>query len=249
MNNATMRWTFACMIGALLMSGCATYRTPGAGLSIGDLSRMDADITELMQREPAAQFPASLATARVQASGYYSRNNDCYGKGRYCVVTARDIETAQDMQRLMRMPEISAVAPLSRLLFPAQLDSIRDIRIAASNLKADIVLVYSVDTHFSVESTDIGPLALISLGFLPNKKAHVTTTASAALFDVRSGFVYGVAEATAAEQQRATVWSTQQSIDNSRLKTEAEAFHRLLGEIESLWSGIAQQGVAQSIRR
>jgi hypothetical protein len=226
---------------AICITGCSTYQTPGAGINVGNLSKADGDIAEVMKREPAAPFPSRVAMARVQSKGYSSRNNGCYGQGAFCVVTTRDIESEKDIERLGRLPMISGVAAMSRILLPATLNSIKDLRLAAANLKTDMLLVYSVDTHFNIESTEIGPLSLISLGFLPNKKAIVYTTASAALFDVRTGFVYGVAEATATEQQRATTWSSDNAIDNARLKTEVESFQKLLGEFEKLWKGVVEE--------
>jgi hypothetical protein len=231
-------WLLA--IIAILVTGCASYRTPGAGINVGSLSRADEDIAEVMKREPAAPFPSRLAVARVQSTGYYNRNNQCYGDGAFCVVTTRDVETERDMERLGRLPKVSGVATMSRLLLPETLASTKDLRLAAANLKTDMLLVYTLDTRFNVESKDVGPLQLISLGFLPNKKARVSTTASAALFDVRTGFVYGVAESTATEQQRATVWSSEAAIESARLKTETESFQSLLGEFEKLWKGIVE---------
>ncbi|QJR09243.1 hypothetical protein DSM104443_00280 [Usitatibacter rugosus] len=233
-----------CFTLLLIVSGCATYQTPGAGVNVGNLSKADEDIAELMKREPAAPFPARMAMVRVQASGYYSRNNQCYGKGQFCVVTTRDIETEKDIERLTRLPMVADVAPLSRILLSSDLKSTKDLRLAAATLKTDLLLVYSIDTRFTVESNEIGPLGLISLGFLPNKKAHVTTTASAALFDVRTGFVFGAAEATVTEQQRATFWSSEDAIESVRLKTEAEAFQKLLGEFEKLWKGVVERHAA-----
>ncbi|WP_052700432.1 hypothetical protein [Methylocucumis oryzae] len=198
-----------------------------------------------MQREPAAPFPSRIALARVQSTGYHSFNNQCYGEGTFCIVTTRDIETEQDLDRLGRLPMVSGIAAMSRILLSEKLQSIKDLRLAAASLKTDMLLVYSIDTRFNVESTDIGPLSIISLGFLPNKKALVTTTASAALFDVRTGYVYGVAEATATEQQRATTWSSEQAIENSRLKTEAESFQKLLSEFEKLWQDVVAQHARQ----
>jgi len=84
----------------------------------------------------------------------------------------------------------------------------------------------------------VGPLALISLGFLPTKNAQVTATASAALLDVRTGFVYGVAEASATEAQRGTFWSSSDAVDNARKKAEAEAYVKLIGEIEKFWADV-----------
>jgi hypothetical protein len=139
---------------------------------------------------------------------------------------------------------VGGIASMNRILLPSELKSTKDLRLAAASLKTDLLLVYSIDTRFNIESNEIGPLALISLGFLPNKKAHVTTTASAALFDVRSGYVFGVAEATATEQQRATFWSSEDAVESSRLRTEAEAFHKMLGEFEKLWKGVVEQHAA-----
>jgi len=232
----------ACSVGVFL-SACATYQTPGSGVNVGNLSKADTDITEIMKREPASPFPARIAVARAQTSGYYSRNNQCYGKGSYCVVSTRDVETEHDFERLGGLPMVAGIAAMSRILLPEQLNSIKDLRVAAATLKADMLLVYSLDTRFNVESTDIGPLALISLGFLPNKKAQVSTTASAALFDVRTSFVYGAVEATAKDQQRATVWSSEEAIDSARLKTEAASFQQLLGEFEKLWKGVVEASV------
>jgi hypothetical protein len=216
-------------------AGCATYTTPGAGVTLENLTAADADIADLLKVEPAAPFPARLAVARVQASGYYSHSNTCYGSGRYCVVTTRDIEPEAAFERLSRLPQVAGLALMNRMLLPGKLTSAKDLRQAGATLRTDLLLVYSLDTGFNIENTDVGPLALVSLGFLPTKKARVTATASAAVFDVRTGFVYGVAEATAVEEQRGTFWSSSEAVDSARKKAESEAFEKLTGEIEKLW--------------
>ncbi len=218
--------------------GCATYQTPGAGVSIGDLSQSSPDIAEIIQREPAAVFPARIATVRVQASGYSSGTTSCHGQGAFCVVTARDLEEEQDFERLAKLAGIADIGRITRLLVPLSISGLEDLRQAAAGLKTDIIFLYSIDTRFIVEGTSLGPLSVVSLGMIPNKRAHVTSTASAALIDVRSGFIYGVAESTASDDQRATVWSTQQTIERARLGTERQAFQKLIGEIEGLWKGV-----------
>jgi hypothetical protein len=241
-----MASVLAAILGTALASGCATYTTPGAGMNaagIQELASADSDITELMQVEPAAVFPARIAVARVQASGYQSRSNTCYGSGRYCVVTTRDIEPEASYERLSRLPLVSGVALVNRLFLPANLSSAKELRQAAAVLKTDMLLVYSFDTGFNIENTDVGPLAIIALGFLPTKKARVTATASATLFDVRTGFVYGVAEASATEEQRGTFWSSASAVDNARRKAESEAFQKLIGEIEKFWADVLKTHV------
>jgi hypothetical protein len=230
-------------LAALLSSGCATYTTPGAGVSLQDLAGADTDIAELMKVEPAAVFPARITVARVQASGYHSRSNTCYGTGRYCVVTTRDVEPESSFDRLSKLPLVSGVALVNRMLLSTKLTSAKDLRQAAATLKTDMLLIYSLDTNFNIENTDVGPLALISLGFLPTKKARVTATASAALFDVRTGFVYGLAEASATEEQRGTFWSSSEAVDSARRRAEADAYQKLVGEIEKFWADILRTHV------
>ena len=242
------RTCFVMAITATLVAGCATYTTPGAGVTIPNLAQTDADIRALLDVEPAAPFPARLAVAHVQASGYTSQSSRCYGAGRYCVVTTRDIEPEESFDTLAKLPQIAGLALVNRLLLPERLESTKDLRLAAATLKADMLLIYSLDTGFNIDSTDIGPLAVISLGFVPNKKAKVTSTASAAIFDVRTGFLYGVAEATATEPQRATTWSSVSAIDRARRRAEAEAFAKLIGEIGRLWNGVVDTHAGRAKR-
>jgi hypothetical protein len=240
----------ACMFSMILLSGCASYTTPGGGVSVGNLSQADSDIGDILKRQPAAQFPARMAVARVQASGYSSRSNgNCYGSGQFCVLTTRDIESEADFARLASNALITDVALMSRIILPSKLQSTHELRLAAASLKTDVLLIYSMDTGFTVENTEIGPLGAITLGLLPTKKARVTATASAALYDVRTGFLYGVAEASAKEEQRGSFWTSSDAIDQARLKAEAEAFKKLVDETEKLFANVAgQYGVHHGFR-
>lgn len=236
---ATMKrvaWGISLVAGLAALSGCATYTTPAAGVNLSSLT--DADIAELMRLEPASEFPARIAVARAQAPGYSSRTSRGYGDGRYSVVTVRDIEDEADFERLSRLEMVAGVAPLSRLLLPQNMESIKDLRVAAASLKTDLLLIYSVDTAFHVEGTPLGPLSAITLGFLPNKKAFVTSTTSGILVDVRTGYVYGAAEATETEEQRTTIWGTQDAIDAARIVAEKGSFKAFVTEFETLWNSV-----------
>jgi hypothetical protein len=52
------------------------------------------------------------------------------------------------------------------------------------------------------------PLSAISLGILPVQEAVVTTTASAVVYDVRTAFIHGLAEATARKSQMTNLGAT-----------------------------------------
>jgi len=241
------------IIGFLLLvfgSGCASYVTPGGGVELTQLtSSPDANINELMSIEPGASFPVSIAIVRAQASGYKNYRNESFGEGRFSVVTSHDVERDADYKRIASLPMVRTAGPINRILLPSHLDTIKSLRTAAARLRADILLLYTFDTAFHVGSQQFLPLNVISLGFLNNKNVTVSTTASAAFFDVRTEFLYGLAEATARESEYASVWDSSDVVDDLRVATEGKAFHSLVSEIENTWDGIikthANKTVAQ----
>lgn len=225
---------------ALAISGCSSnYVTPGGSVPLAELS--ETDINELLTKEPTARFPANIAVARVQAPDYQSHRNSSYGTGRYSVVTTRDVEGDDDFERIAAFPGVAGLGPLNRILLPTELDSIKALRTAAARLKADILLIYTFDTTFRVGEQHFRPMNVIALGFLPNKEVAVTTTASAALFDVRTEFLYGLAEASARESKYASVWGSGDAVDDLRIATERKAFEALVPEIENTWTGIVRE--------
>jgi len=229
----------------LILSGCASYTTPGGGVQLSELA--DTDINELMSQEPAAVFPANITVARVQAPGYQSYKLSSFGVGRYSVVTTREVESDDDFARLSKLPQVAGIAPLNRILLPSKLDSIKSLREASARLKADILLIYTFDTSFHAGGQKFAPLNVIALGFLKNKEVTVTTTVSAAFFDVRTEYLFGLSEATSKESTNANVWSTSSAVDEMRIITEKAAFQKLLPEIEKTWSGIASQYAVENI--
>lgn len=219
------------------VTGCATnYVTPASGVSLAEIA--DDDLRTYYERRPASPFPANIAIVRVQDSGYVTKSARGYGHGRYTIVTTRDIEPDEAYERIVALPLINSVAPIGRILLPPNASTITDLRAPAAKLRADLLLVYSVDTTFSVDGKSLGPLSMISLGFIPNKKAHVTATVAGILVDVRTGFIYGTTEATATEEQRASVWSTELAIDSSRMRAEENAFGDFVTEFHQLWKNV-----------
>ncbi|MEO1246126.1 MAG: hypothetical protein AAFX56_10635 [Pseudomonadota bacterium] len=221
------------------LSGCASYTTPGGPVDLNGIQ--SADIRELMSREAAAAFPASVAFARVQSAGYRSLSAETYGSGSYVVLTNRELMTDVSFEEISRWPGIRGASPLSRLLIPARLNSLDDLRTASANLKSDVLVVFTLDTSFRVDGKSKGPLSVISLGLLRDRETVVTTTASAVFVDVRTGFVYGVAEANAREKQSSNAWNTANLADQGRLNTERKAFEGLLRELERTWTNIVAE--------
>jgi hypothetical protein len=221
------------------LAGCASYTTPGGPVDLTGIQ--SADIQELMSREAAATFPASVSFARVQSPGYESLTAETYGNGSYVVVTNRELMSDARVEEISQWGAVRGVSPISRLLIPSRLNSIDDLRTASANLKSDILIVFTLDTSFRVDGKSIGPLSVISLGLMRDRETVVNTTASAVFIDVRTGFVYGVAEATANEKQTTNAWNSVNAADQGRLNTEREAFDGLVRELEKTWTNIIKE--------
>jgi hypothetical protein len=230
------------------MSGCASYATPGRGAQMdlfggskearahaeAQAQGTDAGIQAVLDKKPLASFPASLALVRVQAPGYVSHTARGWGGGGYTVLTTRDVEKPQDVGRINALPQVRGVAPLNRLVIPTVLNSDYELRAAAARMHADILVLYTIDTVFH-ETDRTTPLTVVSLGAVDNKRLRIMSTASAALLDTRSGYVYGLAEASGEHEELQNAYKTEEEIDRIRRDVESKAFTGLVGEMESAW--------------
>ena len=234
------------MVAVLLVAGCtSSYVTPGRG---ADMARVgagqtvreastDGVIRQAFEKKPLANFPTGIAVVRVQEPGYSSPTNKGWGQGAYSIVTTRDIEKDEQIDRLTKMPMVSGIAPINRLLLPQQLQSDLELRQAAAKLQADMLLVYTIDTQFTTEDKAV-PLSVVTLGLAPNQQVRLTTTASAVLMDTRNGFIYGLCEATDAQNRMTSGWQSDVATDETRRATETAAFGKLVGEVEKTWGGV-----------
>ena len=232
------------IVCAFVITGCtSSYVTPGGGadlrtalgLSDDDQPSVDFAIAEQLDKRPAASFPATLALLRIQDRGYRSRTSKSIERGNYSIVTVRDVEEDEDLQRLQKMPGVGSIVPLNSMVV-GNLNTERDLRAAAARVQADALVLYTFHTSFDVDTT-IPAVGVLTLGVFPAEKAKVTSTASAAIIDTRTGFVYALAESTSDTSQLANAWTTQSAVDQSRRRAEREAFEGLLTELESAWGG------------
>ncbi|HZL38307.1 MAG TPA: hypothetical protein VFC78_23540 [Tepidisphaeraceae bacterium] len=233
-------------IMSLATVGCAThYATPGRAadfkkLGVSREALTDAGIDQTLAKPPLASFPCGIAVVRVQAPDYHSDSAQSYGTGNYCVITTRDIETDKDWQQLMKLPMVTGIAPVNRLLLPAQLNTDLELRQAAASLHADMLLIYTIDTTFHVED-HAAPLTVLTLGLSPNQTAQVVSTASAVLLDTRNGYLYGFSEATDKGFQITSAWTTASAIEDARKRTESRAFEKLVKGVGATWGDVIKR--------
>ena len=237
-----LRYAILVAVAILAISGCThSYVTPGGGAQFATLlEAADEELDSYYQLRPAAAVPSSIAVVRIQDTGY--NHHGRYGRprgGRFHVVTARDVESDTSFEKLADLDGVRGIAPVGRMLVPANPGSLRDLRVPAARLQADLLLVYSFDTAFSVDGKQYGPLSAISLGLLRNNEAHVTVTVSAVLLDVRTGFVYGTTEASHTAHKKTSIWAERQAIESARRTAERIAFDAFIDEFANQWASVA----------
>jgi hypothetical protein len=221
----------------LALTGCAAYRTPGAGAPLSELAASGTGGGAGESRRPAVVFPARIALVRVQSAEYAATDPACHGTGRYCVMTVRNIESAREVRRLQQLPRVAAVDNLSPERVPSSLNTVDALRQAAGE-NADLLLLYTLDTRFTIDGAEYGQLAEIKPGFLPNRDARVTAKTAAALIDVHSGYVYGKLEAVSWTDQNAAMWATRTAIEDERRMTERASFELFVNKFASLWQDV-----------
>ncbi len=202
------------------LTGCASYTTPPGGANLVKLAEWD--IQKELKRQPASPFPANLAIVRVQGSAYGEYSYNAYGRGNFTVLTTHEIAQDHHLERIRNWPQIAGLAPINRMILPANLESMKQLRIAAARVHADLLLAYTFDTHFNIDDHDIPPLEVVTLGFLPNEEAEVAVTASAVIYDVRTGYIYGLAEVTAKQTQWASAWDQDDAMEDAQHDAEKE---------------------------
>ena len=223
-----------------LLGGCASsYVTPGRSVNL--MSIQDLEIKDIYKTKPTAKFPAYIAFTRIQESGYSSYSSDSYGRGRFSVVTNRDIESDHDLEKIQKLPGVAGITPLAKIIIPRNISGLKDLRLAAAKLHADILMVYTFETSFKVGPKRFQASDIFTLGFLDNKEVIVFSTASAAFYDAKTGYLYGLAEATERKSQMSDLWESSSVVDKLRKEAEKSAFASLIPQIEKTWDGIIKR--------
>lgn len=247
-----VRATAACtvLLSALSLGGCGTrYMTPGGPADFRALgitpqhadAITDASIALKMSRQPAASFPATIVVVRVQAPGYQnfkSRDSGVYGAGNASVVTVRDVEQDVDMAELRALPMVRGISTVNRFIIPSRIQSDLDIRSIAAELHGDIVFAYTFDTKFRTD-TVVPALGFFTLGLFPSESAEVTSTCSGVFVDTRTGYIYGLVEATDDTSQLANKWTSTDAVEQSRNRVERRAFKKMVESATATWRSIA----------
>ncbi len=233
------------VIASSLLTSCANYRSPGMGLDVHEMletsgpeHRSDQGSTNLAQ--PAAMLPIRLVLVRIQRAGYPSMYEPCHGSGRYCVLTVRDVESDADLAQLADLPQVASLIPVPRRLVPERINAPIDLRRSLANAHiGDMALLYSIDTQAQVgETPSSEPLAKIKRSLQVDQPVTMRSRVTAALIDVRTGFVYLQTRTDFAETLPGWGWNSPEHTDRAHQRVERQAFHAMVGNISQHWSEV-----------
>ena len=242
-----MRPTLLLALSTCLLASCASYATPRRGADFHALglgpeavaAATDERVADDLARRPLAGFPAVIAVARLQGAEPHRWGTS---DPSFALEFTRDVEGEDDLRALAGLPFVRDVAPLNRLVLPAEIESLEQLREGAAAAQADLLLLYTLDTEYDSESrAEI--LEVLTLGLFPATEVEARTTASLALLDVRSGFLYGLGEATRSKECTTNAWGSESAWRRARHESEAEAFALLLADFEQLWGRVVETWV------
>jgi hypothetical protein len=237
---------------SLLLSGCSMYVTPRHPAKLNLDANRSLSSTEnaapgraALQRAlyakiapPTLELPANLILARVKQD-YSCGRTECTGDAPVLtVINTRSVESEEDLERVSKLEGISDVGFLNGIVATGRAVSVSALRSSAAKLNGDLLLIYMVDND-SNESSSFPLLSLLSLGFIPNQRHEANSTISAALVDVKTGYIYGTLEETARKDLLTTSWASDSVNEELQKETERAAFEKILGSLEKFWNRVS----------
>lgn len=246
----TMR--LCCAIIALIaFMGCASHVvTPSGadmarfGLATSKQERQwntEREIADVLDKAPLARFPGTIAIVRVQSAMAHSRSSGVsYGRGAYRVILTPTVEKEGHFETIHGLDQVNGAVRLNRLVLGSNLQSDKELRTAAARLHADLTLIYTINTEWTIDD-DPKPLDKITFGLARFRKITVTSTATALLLGTHNGFVYATAEVAKDKNYEDNAWNNSEQIEEAGEALEQQAFDGLVADFVTAWPRVLEQ--------
>lgn len=190
-----------------------------------------------------AKFPAVIAFVRVQGTsrGYVGGSE----RGWWPVFRIESAPRGVN-QKLFAdaasLPLIKGTFEMSVLAADAA-RSLADLRAAALELGADLVMVYTLDGE-AQSGSELGLVTLASLGTLPDGASKAYVTGSALLLDTRSGYRYATLSSRGEASELASGFTRRLATDKALDRASARAVEGLLANFRPMWTELANNFAA-----
>lgn len=198
----------------------------------------DYEIENALELAPLARFPATLAVVRVQSAAPASRSHGVsHGRGAYRVVLTPTVETEDHFRQIGRLDQVRGAIRLNRLVLGGEGRTNKALRTAAARLHADLLLVYTINTEWTIDN-DAEPLDAIAFGFSKYKNVKVTSTATALLLGTHNGYIYAASEVARDTKYKDNAWRNSEQIEEAQETLEQQAFDGLVDSFVDAWPGV-----------
>ena len=216
------------LLTVFFITGCQSYVNSPAARSARAAQRetfSDPLLARAFNAQPTMRFPATIAVA---ADNHGTR------------AQIRALDALGAIDRFKTLPHIANVAILGAPLFSSTTKQDLAAREAAARIHADAVLVLSTEAQ-ATDGKILAPLTALSLGLFPNKRYEIIATAMAALVDTRTGYVYGITEASRARSGLTMAWGSDEVMSRGSAAAERDALKKLFAEFPAFWDGVVQK--------
>lgn len=222
-----------------LLSGCEARQmnlvSPDLGIFINDRRPVtDKDIQAVLDHRPDVKPGSSIAVVDIS-------QKDSSGRA---LRIADDQENKGWREAFLDNHFVTDVVFLS-CATSSSANNIRLLRKNAAMMKCNLLLVYGVSCDYSRRPNPLSVLYLTLIGgfFIPGDTITAGGIAKAALVDVRNGFVYGVAEASASQTIALPMAWIQSSLSRMYQNVSSQAVRQVQKKIRPLVDRLRDQVV------
>ncbi len=245
-----MKWitlTSTILLVAMVLAGCTSTTQLSSGTAYldrydraaGAQDQLNDEIRAAANVEPILSFPARIGLARIES-------------GRLTPIPQAEADAWLEMAQRLG-PKFGEFVPISPLIAklaagetaPRRIgynydrrveDIIRSIRLGAARQHVHAVLIYETSGSGSNESTVFSAvdLTIIGMFLIPSRVLKAKGFASALLVDVRNGYPYGTAQATAKDSGISTLIGSYDRAQALAQEARTQAAIALTDEVEKM---------------
>jgi len=268
-----MRTILLAAASALLLAGCesqvqmtsgadylarydaeaaAARRIGGVAPAPGRAAKgIDPAIRDAASVEPILRFPARIGLARIVGGTLTTVPEDEAKLWRALAGKHRHLGEFAAVDPLVAEFTAGAVGvgrtdgrgtPIGRI--------VDTIRLGAARQHIDAVLIYEVGARASKEATflAIADLTVIGSAILPTRSIRAEGVARALLLDVRNGYPYGTASASADLSELSTSWGSDGRRDALRREALGRVTESLMPEIEKMFHDLVAEMLVRAAK-
>ncbi len=231
-----------------------TRTTKKDGSTVEEIVTPEPSLEELIRQaaavEPLLKFPARIGLARIENGAMTAIPVGEFDVWFTLVQAHGDMGTFVPVDPFVAEYTAQTVISEDRRRSASRAtDAVNRIRLGAARQHIDAVLIYEVGAKATKENTALALADLTVLGgaFLPTRAIDAEGRGRALLMDVRNGYPYGTAQATAALSRKTGSWGSDEETDALREAATLKVTRELAREVEAMMGQLVMQTKAREV--